>query len=54
MLTKLVKNKNHTLASGFTLLELIVVIAGLGILAGLAFPNFLKYLEFAQIDEAKS
>ena len=39
---------------GFTLLELIVVIAGLGILAGLAFPNFLKYLEFAQIDEAKS
>lgn len=40
--------------SGFTLLELIVVIAGLGILAGLAFPNFLKYLEFAQIDEAKS
>jgi len=38
----------------FTLLELIVVIAGLGILAGLAIPNFLKYLEFAQIDEAKS
>lgn len=40
--------------SGFTLLELIVVIAGLGILASLAIPNFLKYLEFAQIDEAKS
>jgi prepilin-type N-terminal cleavage/methylation domain-containing protein len=40
--------------SAFTLLELIVVLAGLGILAGLAFPNFLKYLEFAQIDEAKS
>ena len=38
----------------FTLLELIVVLAGLGILAGLAIPNFLKYLEFAQIDEAKS
>lgn len=40
--------------SGFSLLELIVVIAGLGILAGLAIPNFLKYLEFAQVDEAKS
>jgi len=39
---------------GFTLLELIVVIAGLGILAGLAIPNFLKYLEQAKIDQAKS
>jgi len=39
---------------GFTLLELIVVLAGLGILASLAIPNFLKYLQFAQIDEAKS
>ena len=41
-------------SSAFTLLELIVVLAGLGILAGLAIPNFIKYLEFAQIDEAKS
>lgn len=39
---------------GFSLIELIVVIAGLGILAGLAIPNFIKYLEFAQVDEAKS
>ena len=36
------------------MLELIVVIAGLGILSGLAIPNFIKYLQFAQIDEAKS
>jgi prepilin-type N-terminal cleavage/methylation domain-containing protein len=40
--------------SGYTLLELIVVLAGLGILAGLAVPSFLKYLEHAKIDQAKS
>jgi len=39
---------------GFSLLELIVVIAGLGILASLAIPNFLKYLDQAKIDQAKS
>jgi len=40
--------------TGFTLLELIVVIAGLGILASLAIPNFIEQLQLAQIDEAKS
>jgi len=40
--------------SGFTLLELIVVLAGLGILSGLAIPNYMKYLDYAKVDEAKS
>ena len=48
------RRKEVVLSLGFTLLELIVVIAGLGILAGLAFPNFLKYLQYARNDEASS
>ena len=39
---------------GFTLLELIVVLAGLGILSSLAIPNYMKYLDYAQLDEIKS
>ena len=40
--------------NGFTLLELIVVLAGLGILSSLTIPNFLKYLDYARVDEAKA
>jgi len=50
----IVSEQNARLKNGFSLLELIVVLAGLGILASLAIPNFIKYLQFAQIDEAKS
>lgn len=39
---------------GFTLLELIVVLAGLGILSSLAIPNFIRLLDFNNIDEAKA
>ena len=39
---------------GFTLIELIVVLAGLGILSSLTIPNFLKYLDYAKVDEVKS
>ena len=42
-------NKN-----GFSLIELIVVLSGLGILSSLAIPNVLKYLDYARVDEAKS
>ena len=39
---------------GFTLLELIVVLAGLGILSSLAIPNYMRYLDYAKVDEAKA
>ena len=39
---------------GFSLLELIVVLAGLGILSSLAIPNYMKYLDYAKVDEAKA
>lgn len=39
---------------GFTLIELIVVLAGLGILSSLAIPNYMKYLDYAKVDEAKA
>ena len=40
--------------SGFTLLELIVVLAGLGILSSLAIPNFIKLLDSNKVDEIKA
>ena len=43
---------NRQASSGFSLLDLVVVLAGLGILASLAIPNFLRYLQYAKNDEA--
>ena len=39
---------------GFSLIELMVVIAGLGILSSFAIPNVIKYFDYASVDEAKS
>ena len=48
------KKTNIFAKDGFTLIELIVVLAGLGMLSSLAIPNYLKYLDYAKVDQAKS
>ena len=51
---KFLRKSNKKQEQGFTLIELVVVMAGLGLLSSLAIPNYLKYLDYAKVDQAKS
>ena len=48
------KKINLNIENGFTLIELVVVIAGLSILSGIAIPGILTNIKLAKIDEAKA
>ena len=49
-----ISNKIRKYNSGFTLIELVVVIAGLTALASFSIPSFLRSIKYNKIEEAKA
>jgi len=49
-----ISNKNKKNNSGFTLIELVLVIGGLAALASLSLPSFLRSVKYNKIEEAKA
>ena len=49
-----ISNMRNNSNNGFTLIELIIVIAGLAALGSFTFPNVLASLKLNRIEEAKA